>query len=225
MKLSLCVTVLATVWASVLANSGGNPPNLPPCDELKKLVSDGSQTDAGIECGDNEDESLARGFSGTSAFQSGGGFGSGFGGSSKGIVYDPYCNKWMGVTLSECPIAFYFDPYESLCKVGTGSWWSYLSREFQNNQARLPPWERQHRNPYLTKPLYFINRLGSGTNFCANTVHFACPVLGNTCPPPPTRPPWFLGNPGIPGHNPGNSHGHNHGQNHGSNSWVEDLLD
>ena len=217
MKLSLCVTVLATIWTSVLANSERNPPppNLPPCDELKNLVSDDShKTDDGFECG-----SLARGFSGaSSAFISGGGFGSGFGGSRKGVVYDPICRKWTGVTLSECPIAFNFDPYESLCNRDTGTWWSYLSRKFQDDQARLPPWERHHRNPYLTKPLYFINRFGSGTNFCANTVHFACPVLGNTCPPPPTRPPWFLG--GIPGHNPGNNHGHNHA----GNSWVEDLV-
>ena len=218
MRLSLCVTVLATFWASVLANSGGNPPPfpIPSCDKLKDLVND--ETDDGFECGD---ESLARGFSGASAFNSGGGFGSGFGGSRKGLVYDPICRNWMAVTMSECPIAFYFDPYESLCNRDTGTWWRHLSREFQDHQARLLPWDRQHRNPYLTKPLYFINRFGSGTTFCANTVHFACPVLGRTCPTPPTLPPWFRGNPGIPGHNPGNNHGHNHG----SNSWVEELED
>merc|ERR1719228_2784689 len=121
------------------------PPSLPSCDELKNLVSDDShETEPGFDCTDAE--SMARGFPGaSSAFNSGGEFGSGFGGSRKGVVYDPICNKWMGVTLSECPIAFYFDPYESLCNAGTGSWWRYLSREFQDHQARLPPWERQHR--------------------------------------------------------------------------------
>merc|ERR1712179_699998 len=91
-----CVTVLASFWASVLANSEGNRPSLPPCDELKNLVSDDShKTDAGFECGSL---SLERGFPGASsaAFNSGGGFGSGFGGSRKGVVYDPICRKWMG---------------------------------------------------------------------------------------------------------------------------------
>jgi len=55
MKISLCVTLLATIWVSVLADSHGNPPPIPSCEQLKGvLVRDGGeQTDAEFKCGDD----------------------------------------------------------------------------------------------------------------------------------------------------------------------------
>ena len=74
------------------------------------------QTDAEFKCGD-DGGSLQRTF-GASALHShsGGGFGSGFGGFDKEVIYDPICDEWRAVTMHECPIAFNFPLYEPLCK-------------------------------------------------------------------------------------------------------------
>merc|ERR1739842_73296 len=105
---------------------------------------------------------LARTFGGASAFHShsGGGFGSGFGGFDKEVVYDPICDEWRGVTMQQCPIAFNFRLYEPLCKAGT--WWRTLSTR--------------------TVRMWVIKPFGGSYMPCEDTVHFACPVLGRSCP-------------------------------------------
>merc|ERR1712002_418902 len=149
---------------------------------------------------------------GASALHSGGGFGSGFGGFDKEVIYDPICDEWRGVTINECPIAFNFRLYEPLCNAGT--WWGKLRTR--------------------TEGVWFIKPFGNGLNYCENTAHFACPILGRSCPSwlrgsshgTPSFP-WthLIGNPG----NRGNNHG-NQGPDHGSHgnrqhSWLESLVD